>query len=76
MKTMLFFIDSQTTNNKKVPRCRKKLNKRKQNNYNLKTNLTFPFYKSILNKVRGYTIQKLQLFCEEISKYKIYIFKN
>ena len=59
MKNILFFIDTQTTNNKKVPICRKKLNNRKQNNYNLKINLTFPLYKSILNKVKGYTIQKL-----------------
>ena len=44
MKNILFLIDTQATNNKKVPVCRKKLNKRKQNNYNLKTNLTFPLY--------------------------------
>ena len=49
MKNILFFIDTQTTNNKKVPKCRKKLNKRKQNNYNLKTNQIFPLYKSILS---------------------------
>ena len=45
MKNILLFIDTQTTNNKKVSICRKKLNERKQNNYNLKTNLTFPLYK-------------------------------
>ena len=40
----IYFIDTQATNKKKVLICRKKLNKRKQNNYNLKINLTFPLY--------------------------------
>ena len=41
-----FFIDilQKFSNNKEVLICRKKANKRKQNNYNLKTNLTFSLY--------------------------------
>ena len=44
MKNILFFIDAQATNNKKVAIFRKKLNKRKKNNYNLKINVTFSLY--------------------------------
>ena len=54
-----FFIDilHKFSNNKEVLICRKKPNKRKQNN--LKTNLTFSLYQSILDKVKGYTSQRL-----------------
>ena len=58
MKNIIFFKDTKITNNKKVAIYRKKLNKRKRSNCNLKTNLTFPLHKSILNKVKGVTLYR------------------